>query len=153
MHLNRLKKHGSPLVVVNERHGKSHSAEWSAWKNIIRRCHTTTDKSYPYYGGRGIKVCDRWRDSFINFYQDMGARPDGLTLERIDNNGDYTPENCKWATRYEQGANQRSNHLITHEGKTQTLSEWARERGIKRSTLSGRIHRNKWSVQKSLGFE
>jgi hypothetical protein len=100
----------------NFRHGMWGSSEYKTWKDMRRRCANSNHKDYPRYGGRGIKVCDRWRDSFANFYADMGARPAGTTLDRYPNgDGNYEPSNCRWATRLEQSQN-RAATKITHMG-------------------------------------
>jgi hypothetical protein len=104
------------------------------------RCFNITNKSYANYGGRGISVCKRW-ECFENFYEDMGEPPEGRSLDRIDNNKGYSPGNCRWATRKEQNTNQRSNVLIEFAGRTQTLSEWANEKGINRMTIRSRLDR------------
>lgn len=121
------------------KHGKCNSAEYSVWENIIQRCTNPKAPSYRNYGGRGISVCLRWR-SFENFCADMGPRPQPkLQIERIDNNGDYAPQNCRWATKRDQTRNTRRNHALSFRGKTMCLTDWAAEVRISAKTLSNRI--------------
>lgn len=128
-------------------HGMTKTPEFRAWTGMIQRCYNANHSAHPRYGGRGIKVCDRWVDSFENFFEDMGARPRKGTLDRIDNNGDYTPENCRWATRKDQANNRSSNHLITACGETKTISEWAKALGTSDSTIRNRIRVLGWSKE------
>ncbi len=114
---------------------RRHRPEYHAWYDMWARCTNPAQGNYKHYGGRGIKVCDRWLE-FVNFLADMGARPDGLTLERKDVNGDYEPSNCMWATRSQQQQNKRNSNLISWRGETLCVSEWARRLGAKRSTLA-----------------
>lgn len=107
------------------------------------RCLNKNKKSYSDYGGRGIKVCDRWM-KFENFLEDMGERPAGMSLDRIDNNGNYCKENCRWATNHQQANNKRSNRLVTFHGVTKSASEWADDLGINRATLYDRLYRGKF---------
>ena len=110
-------------------HALTHSSEYEAWHHMKSRCNKPSEKSYMNYGGRGIKVCDRWQDEkrgFVNFIEDIGMKPSKeYTLDRIDNNGNYEPSNCRWATRKEQARNTRQNKYITHAGKTLVVAEWA----------------------------
>lgn len=104
---------------------------------------------YPQYGGRGITICERWL-VFENFLADMGERPNTeMFLERINNEGNYEPSNCKWATRSEQARNRRTNHLITYDNRTQPLIAWAEEIGISRLTLRSRL-REQWTIERAL---
>ena len=116
---------------------------------MAKRCNNPKDKRYKNYGGRGIKVCDRWH-KFENFYADMGDKPMGMSIDRINNNGNYAPENCRWATPFEQANNTVKNRKIIFKGKTLTVAQWSRELGIKRTTLSGRLNNYGWSTEKAL---
>jgi hypothetical protein len=108
------------------------SREWFTWKQMRNRCDNPNSKLYHRYGGRGITVCERWkgRDGFAKFFQDMGVKPEGLTLERINNDGNYEPSNCRWATRVEQTLNRITNILLEHSGTKQCISAWARQLNI-----------------------
>lgn len=113
---------------------------YSTWSNMLQRCSNPNNKSYKNYGGRGITVCVRWRTDFWSFVADMGDRPTrGHSLERMDNNLGYTPENCVWATRVEQGRNRRNNHLVTYDGKTMPLSQAVELAGANYGTVKWRL--------------
>ena len=121
------------------------------WNTMKLRCLVKTNKNYKNYGGRGICVCQEWM-SFENFKRDMGKRPLGYSLERIDNNGDYSKQNCKWADKIEQANNQRTNVRITINGETKTLMQWVRQYGAKYSRVYSRINRG-WDAVKALTLE
>lgn len=130
---------GTPRVVM-KRHGMSGSSIYLRWHLMRRRCEKAGSPGYENYGGRGIRVCERWRN-FAEFYEDMGSPPGpGFSLDRVDNDGNYEPGNCRWATRAEQSRNTRVNRVITHAGKTQCLTDWARELGVTQSTLAERLN-------------
>lgn len=120
-----------------------------SWLSMIARCTNPTATSYPRYGGRGITICPAWLGSFTAFMLDMGTRPEGMSLERKDNNGNYDPTNCKWATPIEQAGNTRKTRLIEHNGKTLPLSVWAREAGMLPSKLHKRLN-DGWTMERAL---
>ena len=109
--------------------------EYRSWESMLARCTDSRNPGYANYGGRGITVCDRWMASFRSFAEDMGPAPSGGSIERTDNNQGYSPENCRWATRKEQANNRRTNRLLTWQGKTQTVSQWAEELGLVRQRI------------------
>jgi hypothetical protein len=130
-------------------HGLSHLPEYQVWRAMKSRCDNPKTEWYENYGGRGIKYCDRWKD-FEMFYLDMGGRPSkDHTLERKENDGDYEPSNCKWATRIEQARNFRSNVLLEFNGEKKCISEWGEIYGMKHDTISGRLQRG-YSVEDAL---
>lgn len=123
-------------------HGKSETKEYFTWTDIKTRCYNPKTKYFNNYGGRGIVVCDRWLESFENFLSDMGVKPSVKhTIERKDNNGNYEPSNCYWATYTEQANNKRNNIKVTIDGETKTISRWASENGLSYSTVYQR-HRD-----------
>lgn len=130
-------------------HGMCKTREYKSWKRMKERCLNPNHKSYPRYGGRGITVCERWKNSFLNFYSDMGPKPQNHTINRLDNKGNYCPENCRWASVEEQNNNKENSHLLTYNGETLTLSQWAKRFNINSGTLCNRLKRN-WDVEKSL---
>lgn len=130
-------------------HGLSQTPTYRTWANMKSRCSNKKSSQYEWYGKRGIKVCKRWY-KFLNFYEDMGDRPNNKTIDRINNDGDYKPSNCRWANLKEQNLNRRSNVYLTYKNKTQTISEWAKECGINRKCLQLRISRYNWSIKKAL---
>lgn len=125
------------------------SSTYRSWEAMRRRCLDSDAVDYARYGGRGIKVCERWKCSFEHFLADLGERPGGTTLDRIDNGGDYTPENCRWADVKTQGRNQRTNVLLTWNGETLSAPEWAERTGIPVAAIRHR-RRAGWSVERTL---
>ena len=114
-----------------------------------QRCYNEKVDNYPYYGGRGIRVCDRWLTSFESFYADLGPKPAGHSLDRIDPDGLYSPENCRWVDGYEQARNRRWRRTLTYNGESLSLDEWAARTGIARLTLYMRIKAG-WEPEKVL---
>ena len=130
-------------------HGASKTRTYQAWHQMRQRCLNPRHRAYPSYGGRGITICQRWLDSFEAFLEDLGEPPDNRSLDRIDNDGNYEPGNCRWASRSEQQRNKRDNRLVTYDGMTKCLTEWAEDTGIDRATIRGRLRRG-WTVAAAL---
>lgn len=152
--LNKLLKRGDTKscgCIVQEgtrlRHGHSRgggTATYRSWEAIKKRCNRPSDPDYKNYGGRGIKVCQAWANSFEQFLMDVGECPPGMTIERINNEGDYCPGNVRWATRTEQGRNKRSNVIVTVLGKTGCVSEIAEHFGVNYQLFRTRLA-NGWN--------
>lgn len=130
-------------------HGMSKSSAYGSWENMRARCLNPNSPAYQLYGGRGVTICDRWSD-FAAFLADMGDRPAGATLDRIDVDGNYEPDNCRWATPRQQALNTRRNVRWTHGGETLTISEWADRLGVNKTTLRMRVSRDGWTVAQAL---
>jgi len=131
------------------KHGMSNTKTYQTWADMLQRCLNPNNKQYHDYGGRGITVCKRWL-TFENFMLDMGIAPEGLALDRKNNNTGYCRRNCRWATRRQQESNKRNTPMLTFLGRTQSLMSWARELGINHITLRGRIYLYGWSAKKAL---
>jgi hypothetical protein len=152
----RLKKGYPPERLLSINHGGrpffsiKYRAEYKVWQQMHARCTNRRYHYYARYGGRGIKVCKRW-NSFANFLADMKRRPSKEhSIERRNNDGNYCPENCYWATRAEQGRNKSNCRLITFQGTTRTLTDWARAIGMATSVLSNRINTHGWEIERAL---
>lgn len=113
---------------------------YSSYHSMMDRCYREKAKNYPLYGGRGISVCEEWHniENFEKWVHESGYA-EGLTLDRVNPNGDYSPSNCRWATRKEQANNKRNTHYLTYNGQTKTISDWSKEIGINRSTINNRF--------------
>ena len=133
------------------KHGMTRTRLHTEWKSMKARCYNPNNKRFDRYGGRGITVCPEWRESFEAFrdWALANGYRDDLTIEREDTNGNYCPENCRWATQKEQQNNRSNNRLITHNGRTQTVTQWQDETGIKEATIRYRLKKG-WSVEKAL---
>lgn len=129
-------------------HGRSGTPEYYTWQNMKKRCDDVNNPRYDDYGGRGISYDDRWRD-FNNFYRDMGPRPKGMTLDRIDNNKGYSAENCRWASRKQQQRNMRRNRFVEWNGESRTVSEWAEILQVNKSLIISRLNRG-WPIEKTM---
>lgn len=126
-------------------HGLKKHKSYDAWCSMMKRCSSRSDKFYRRYGARGIVVCDRWHD-INNFIADMGERPPNTTLDRIDNDGNYDPDNCRWATVKQQARNKSSNRVLTANGEQKLLCDWAAQLGCRPSSILSRIAHG-WSVE------
>lgn len=143
--------HKETVGSYNKRHGLSKHPLYKTWHNMRSRCKNPNATKYYIYGGKGIKVCSEWDNNFKSFY-DWSIRSGykkGLSIDRINSNGDYEPNNCRWTTITKQNNNTSQNHLITYYGKTMTIAQWARYKGLSQKILSERIRRN-WSIKRAL---
>jgi hypothetical protein len=131
-------------------HGLSKTPENKIWKEIRARCYRTSSKHYKYYGGRGIKVCEQWKMSFKSFLDDMGFRPSAKhSINRKDNDGDYEPGNCEWATALEQSRNKRTNRIVIIDGEPMCMMEVSLRYGVPYDRLKGRLNAG-WSPEKAV---
>jgi len=147
--IRQSKKHGA---TVGKDSGKRPPSEYEIWSGIIKRCTNPNSRYYARYGGRGITVCDRWRYDYTAFLADMGPRPSlDHSIDRKDNDGNYEPSNCRWATQREQVWNSNATHLITFNGETLSQSEWARRLGMSHTTVSRRL-KSGWPIEKALSL-
>lgn len=138
----------------NTKHGyrtqKNKVPEYDIWNMMKQRCHNPNNHAYSYYGARGIKVCKRWRDSFVNFLQDMGKKPGkGYHLDRLDNNKGYSPTNCKWVKAKTNFNNRRSCKFITYKGETLTMGQWEEKLGYSKGLIHSRIKAG-WSEKRAI---
>lgn len=131
-------------------HGGFGTVEYATWDRIIQRCENPVYHGYKNYGARGITICTEWRASFLAFLGDMGPRPSNQhSIDRIDNDRGYEPENCRWATHKEQQRNRGNNRRLTHNGETLCLSEWAERLGVNIDVIQQRLLRG-WSIEKTV---
>lgn len=140
------------VSAAKKTHGMTRTVEYRTHSRMLERCNNPSHSSYSNYGGRGIFVCDRWqgKDGFINFFFDMGARPGkGYSIDRIDNNGPYSPENCRWVTQKEQNNNYRQNRCVEIDGTTKNITEWAEVYGISRDVIYCRIQKG-WDLKRAV---
>lgn len=143
---------GCLQAEVKTKHGMAGTRIHRIWKNMKTRCYNKNFHRYSDYGGRGIFICNEWKDDFSVFakWAMENGYVEDLSIERLDNNGPYSPNNCKWATAYEQTRNTRSNNHITHNGKTKILSDWAKDLGLQQSVVGQRMRNYGWSVEMAL---
>lgn len=142
----------SSRLTLKERattHGQTRTKTYNSWRAMKDRCYCASHKEYKRYGAVGVYVCDRWKNSFENFLLDMGERPEGSSIERIDNSKGYFPENCTWATAEQQANNKTNSKIIEFNGKKMSVAMWGKHLGIKAATIHARLKRN-WSIEKTL---
>ncbi len=139
------------LVKMSLSHGQSNTRLFRIWAHIKDRCFNDKNDAYKNYGARGITVCEKWKKDFMSFYNWAMANgyKENLTIDRMDNNGNYDPSNCRWITVKEQHRNTRKNVYLSYNGETKCVAEWAEKLGISKETLYGRIKKG-WSVERTL---
>lgn len=144
-----ISKKGHKGFIKDHGHGTQKTKVYRAWRSMNNRCYNKNTNRYELYGGRGIVVCDRWRNSFKNFLEDMGEPPsDKHSLDRINTNGDYGPSNCKWSDIYEQANNKRRNVFIEVKGIKMTVSQADRFLGLPSNTVKSRLYQG-WSIERA----
>jgi hypothetical protein len=134
----------------NSKHGYFGTPTYESWASIIERCCNLNSFNYQSYGAKGITMCQKWRESFEEFLKDMGERPEGFSIDRIDVYGNYEPDNCRWASAKTQANNRTNNRKINFNNQNLNLSEWSDITGIKPSTISKRIDKYGWSIEEAL---
>lgn len=135
---------------MNKKHGMCGTVEYNVYRNMMTRCYNKNNPNYPRYGERGIKVCDRWRDSFEDFYKDMGKRPEKMSIERTDNNGNYCPENCTLVTKKFQSWNTRRTIKVKDGLEIVPLGEWARRNKIDYTLVRYWMRKYNMSVENAM---
>lgn len=138
--------------MQKEQHGGRYTRLYNIWLNMKQRCSNPKASHYEYYGGKGVSVCEEWKKSFSTFrdWPLSNGYEDGLTIDRIESDKDYCPENCRWVTHLKQMSNTTRNVMLTYQGETHSLSEWSRIVGVPYGTLKSRL-RYGWSVERMLG--
>ena len=136
---------------IKKTHGMANKRLYNIYNNMIRRCYHEKTTKYADYGGRGIKVCDEWKNDKMTFFKwaTSNGYEEHLTIDRINNDGNYEPSNCRWVTMKEQAKNKRTNHLVEYHGKSQSLKQWSEELGIKYCTLVSRIDTLQWDTERA----
>lgn len=144
--------HSEQLSQIKTKHKQAGTRLYSIWINMKVRCTNPKTPEYKNYGGRGITICEEWLQNFESFYEwsiNNGYR-DNLSIDRIDNNGNYEPQNCRWATMEQQANNKTVSQTYTYMGKTKTIAEWAKEKNLKYNTLFNRLKYSHWDIEKAL---
>ena len=135
--------------MTKHRRRKRHHPTYQCWQDMKQRCYNPIAQQFYNYGARGITVCERWLDSYENFLSDMGEKPNDKSLDRINNDGNYTPENCRWATNRQQARNRRNTVMITHNGITMCRRDWAAKTGLHETTIQYRMNAG-WPIEECL---
>lgn len=135
----------------NRTHGMTGTKVYSVWFDMKRRCQNKNNKRYDCYGSRGIKVCRRW-NKFENFFKDMGYPPKGKTLDRINNDGDYSPENCRWADKFQQANNRRNNRILIVKGERLTMKQASKKYDVNYHVLRDRLNKHGWEDERAVGL-
>jgi hypothetical protein len=138
-----------PITPEEKARRQSESPTYKSWMSMRGRCYRPEAHGYRHYGGKGISVCERWRNSFANFLADLGPRPNGCTIDRIDNTGNYTPSNCRWSTKSQQSRNRSCARRVIYRGKERLLADLADESGHTRARIYSRLKKG-WSVERAI---